>query len=182
MAAFATPSELASSLEQDVDTATATLALNRATAKIRKAAGDWSITQEVGAVATLDGSSCHSLWLPSLLVTAVTSVVEDSVALTVVTGFDWTSYGKLIRVNRCWTWKPRAVVVTYTHGYATVPDDVKDICLAVAGRLYRNPGALQSKTVGGVAWTAAGDSAEVGGGLTESELEDLTPYRLAAVA
>jgi hypothetical protein len=182
VAAFATPSELASSLQQDLDTATATLALNRASAKIRTFAGDWSISQEVGAVATLDGSGEQSLWLPSLLVTAVASVVEDGFSLTVVTGFDWTSYGKLIRTGRCWTSKPRSVVVTFTHGYVAVPDDVKDVCLAVAGRLYRNPAGLRSKTVGGVSWTAAGAASEVGGDLTESEREALTPYRLATVA
>lgn len=182
MAAFATPTELAGHLQEDVDTYTATLALNRASAKIRKYAGDWSITQESGVVATLDGTGERSLWLPSLLVTAVASVVEDGQTLTVVTGFDWTSYGKLIRVGRCWTCKPRSVVVTFTHGYATVPDDVKDICLSVAGRLYRNPAGLRSKTVGAVSWTTAGAATDGGGDLNEFERKDLTPYRLATVA
>lgn len=181
MAAFATPTELAGHLQEDVDTYTATLALNRATAKIRKYVG-WSISEEAGVVVTLDGTGERSLWLPSLLVTAVASVVEAGVTLTVVTGFDWTAYGKLIRVGRCWGCKPRSVVSTITHGYATDPDDVKDICLSVAGRLYRNPAGLRSKTVGAVSWTTAGAATDGGGDLNELERQDLTPYRLATVA
>lgn len=181
MAAFATPSDLASSLEQDVDTATATLALAVASGKIRDFAG-WSITQETGAVATLDGTGDRSLWLKSLLVTAVASVVENGLTLTVVAGFDWTEYGKLIRVGRCWICKPRSVVVTYTHGYVTVPDGVKGVCLSLAGRLYDNPVALRSYTVGGVSQTYAGSAGALGPGLTTDEKADLAAYVLPVFA
>ena len=181
MAAFATPSDLASFLQKDVDTATATLALNIATGKIRDECG-WSITQEVGAVVTLDGEGERALWLPSLLVTAVASVVENGITLTVVTQFDWTPYGKLIRVGRCWTCKPRSVVVTFTHGEATAPDTVKGISLSLAGRLYDNPGGLRSYSVGAVSETFAGSSKDLGPGLTESEKEDLASYRLPVLA
>jgi hypothetical protein len=181
VAAFATPSDLASLLQQDLDTASATLALNIASSKIRSFAG-WSITEEVGAVATLDGNCDRVLFLPSLYVTAVASVVEYGTSLTVVTGFDWTSYGELIRVGRLWTWRPRSVVVTFTHGYTTAPDDVKGICLSLAGRLYDNPGALRSYAVGGVSATYAGSAGALGPGLTEDEKIDLASYRLAVVA
>jgi hypothetical protein len=111
-------------------------------------------------------------------VTAVTSIVEEGTTLTVVTDFDWTSYGKLIRVYRRWTSKPRAVVVTFTHGYATAPDDVKGVCLSLAGRLYENPGSLRSYTVGGVSETYASGPGISGPGLTIDEKNDLGPYRL----
>jgi len=181
MAAFATPSDLASWLQRDLDTATATLALNIASADIRKTVG-WSISQESGVVVTLDGSGARSLWLPSLLVTAVASVVEDSTTLTVVTGFDWTTYGRLIRVGRDWTYKPRSVVVTFTHGYTTNPDDVKGICLTLAGRVYDNPTALRSYTVGGVSETFAGSAGTLGPGLTDDEKVALAGYRLPVLA
>lgn len=181
MATFATPSDLASLLQRDVDTATATLALNIASGKIRDECG-WPISQEIGAVATLDGNGERALWLPSLLVTAVASVVEDGFALAVVTGFDWTSYGRLLRVNRCWSSKARSVVVTFTHGYVTVPDGVKGICLSLGSRLYDNFVALRSKTVGGVSVTYGGSAGSLGPGLTADEKEDLAAYRLPVLA
>ena len=182
MAAFATPAELASHLQQDVDTASATLALNIASGKIRDHCG-WSITQESNVSFTLDGSDdAGALWLPSLLVTAVASVVEDGRTLAVGTEFDWTSYGKLIRVGRCWTRKPRSVITTITHGYATSPDTVKGVCLDLAGRRLDNPTTLRSYTVGSVSETYAGSSTDLGPGLTDSEKEDLGGYTLALVA
>jgi hypothetical protein len=181
VAAFATPTELAGFLQQDLDTYSATQALDVASKAIRDHCG-WEITQQTGAVITLDGNCEGSLWLPSMLVTAVSSVVEDGTTLTVGTQFDWTSYGKLIRVGRAWTWKPRSVVVTYTHGYATAPDSVKGVCLAAAGRRYQNPEARRSYTVGGVSESFAIPASGAVGFFYDTELTDLGPYRLAVVA
>lgn len=178
MAAFATPTELAGFLQQDLDTYSATQALDIASQAIRDHCG-WAITQQAGAVETLDGSGGRSVWLKTKLLTAVTSVTELGITLTVTSGFDWTDTGQLIRVGRCWTCRPRSVVVTYTHGYATVPDSVKGVCLALAGRRYQNPETLKSYTVGGVSESyAVGDT----GYFTEDELRDLGAYCLAVVA
>jgi hypothetical protein len=181
VAAFATPTELAGFLQQDLDTYTATQALDIASQAIRDHCG-WSITQESGAVATLDGVEGSALWLPSMLVTGVASVVESGATLTVVSQFDWTAYGKLIRVGRCWTSKPRSVVVTYTHGYTAAPDSVKGVCLAAAGRRYQNPNTARSYTVGGVSESFAVPATGDVGFFFNSELADLAPYRLAVVA
>jgi hypothetical protein len=124
------------------------------------------------------------VWLPTLLVNSVASVVENGVTLTVVTGFDWTSYGKLIRIARPWYSKPRSIVATVNHGYApgvTELDTAKGVCLSLAGRIYDNPGALRSYTVGGVSETYAGSAAELGPGLTDQDKLDLTAYKLAVV-
>lgn len=43
-------------------------------------------------------------------------------------------------------WAPR-VQVTYSHGYATVPDDLVSIVLDVAAVLYDNPTALRSISI-----------------------------------
>jgi hypothetical protein len=59
---------------------------------------------------------------------------------------------------------------------------VKGICLSLAGRLYDNPTALRSYTVGGVSETYAGSAGALGPGLTNDEKIDLAPYRLAVVA
>ena len=179
MAAFATPTELAGFLQRDLDTYSAAQALDLASQAIRDHCG-WSITQVTGAVETLDGGGGRSVWLKTKLLTAVTSVTELGLSLPVTTGFDWTDAGQVIRVGRWWTYRPRSVVVTYTHGYATVPDSVKGVCLSIAGRRYQNPETLKSYTVGGVS-----ESYAVGGDVgyfTEDELRDLGAYCLAVVA
>lgn len=187
MASFATPAELASWLQvATVDTASAQLALDVASGVIRSFCG-WPISEETVTDKTLDGPGGRSIWLPTLRLTAVGAVVENGNSLAVTTDFDWTSYGRLIR-NGCWPATARSVVVTYTHGYATVPADVKGACLALAGRLFTNPGAggalrAFTNTVGGVteSKTFAGTSGDASM-LTATELTQLGPYRLEWVA
>jgi len=181
VAAFATPAELASWLQvPSVDTATATLVLNIASTAIRSHC-DWNISQETDVVATLNGSAKDSLWLKSLFVTGIGSVVEDGVTLTVLTQFNWTSQGQLLRLGRCWTWKPRAVVVTFTHGYATVPDDVKGACLQMAGRAYQNPGSgLRSHGVDDFTETFAVD-VNAAGVVTDADATLLKSYARPAI-
>ena len=41
-----------------------------------------------------------------------------------------------------------AVIVTYTYGYATLPEDLKGVVLGMAGRLAYNPTGVRQKTVG----------------------------------
>lgn len=182
MAAFATPSELAGFLQQDLDTYSANQALDIATSKIRDFVG-WSITQELGVTVTLDGCSGESiLWLPSLLVTAVSSVVENGIALT-SSQYDWTTYGALIRRGgTSWYWKPRSIVAVFDHGYTTTPDTVKGVCLAAAGRQYGNPAGIKSETVGAVSVTYNTPLYVSGAFLTENEKADLAAYRRAVVA
>lgn len=178
MAAFATPTELAGFVQADLDTYTATQALDIASQAIRDHCG-WNISQEtvIGKVLDCDGS--RSLWLPTLLLTALGPVVENGVTLTVLSGYDWTEYGRVIRAGR-WPNQARSVTVTYTHGYATVPNSVKGVCLTVAGRMYQNPDALRSYTVGGVSEsysTTAGSS----GALYDDEFTALEKYKLEHV-
>lgn len=182
MAPLANVPDLEARLQRSVTSSAAILALDGASAQIRDDVG-WSITAETGVSLTLDGTGERSLWLPTLYLTDVVSVVEDGVPLTVVDDFDWTSYGRLIRVGGCWPDKPRSVVVTIDHGYpADSPKVVKprDICLSLAGRMVDNPsGLLRSSTVGGVSQVYAvpvsGDPALV---LTKAEREALAPLRL----
>jgi len=174
VAAFATPPELETFLlPLTVDTAKATLALDNASQEIRDDAG-WSITQESGVVATLDGTGEPSLWLPTLYLTGVASVVEDGTALTVVTDFDWTSYGRLIRVGR-WVDKPRSVVVTYTHGYPPGSEKLRtarSVCLSMAGESL-HPVAIRQQSIDDFSQTFEPPSATIDAYHTK-----LAPYRL----
>ena len=179
MAAFATPTELAGFLQQDLDTYSATQALNFASKAIRTHCG-WNISQETVTGKVLDCDGSRSIWLETLLLTAVGSVVENGVTLTVLSDYDWTSYGRLLRAGR-WPNQARSVAVTYTHGYVTDPDDVKAVCLAAAGRRYQNPESRRSYTVGSVSESFAVPSTGNVGFFYDSELTDLGPYKLEHV-
>lgn len=179
MAALATPTELAGFLQQDLDTYSATQALDVASQAIRDHCG-WTISEETVTDKVLDSYGEHSIWLPTLLLTAVGSVVEKGTTLTVVTDYDWTSYGRLIRSGR-WPNEARSVTVTYTHGYAIVPDSVKGICLAAAARRYQNPSQIRSLTVGAVSESYVIPSTGQLGFFYDSELTDLNKYKLEHV-
>jgi len=179
VAAFATPTELAGFMQQDLDTYTATQALDIASQAIRDHCG-WNISQETVTGKVLDSHGDRSIWLPTLLLTAVASVVENGDTLTVVDDYDWTEYGRLIRASR-WPNQARSVTVTYTHGYATVPDSVKGVCLAAAGRRYQNPEGRRSYTVGGISESFAIPSTGAVGFFYDTELMDLEKYKLEHV-
>lgn len=181
MADFATSTDLRNWLQEaSIDTTAGTLMLAVASSAIRTWCG-WSISQEEDVIAVLDGTGNRSLWLPTLRLTEVASVEVNGEPLTVITNFDWTAYGKLIH-RGCWPRTPRSVEVVYTHGYATVPDVVKGVCLMMASRLYNNPEALKSRSE---AWGPFNESATYadtsGPALSLQEMELLGPFKLEHV-
>lgn len=98
------------------------------------------------------------LMLPDPPVISLGSVVEDGRTLT--DGVDFQLAGRsLIRVGRPWATLPRETVVTYSHGYAVVPAEVKGVCIEAAARMYTNsevgatiPSELAQPT-GAVGWS-----------------------------
>lgn len=137
----------------------------------------------------LQGTWDKVLRLPQRPVTAVSAVAIDGAALTVDVDFTWTRAGKLVRASRPATLLPRmangywggehaVVTVTYSHGYATIPDDVVGVVLASAARAYTNPAGAMSHSAGGAAQTHGGAGTfERGGiGFTPSEKELLRNY------
>lgn len=151
MTALATPTELAGFLQQDLDTYSAAQALDVASQDIRTACG-WNISQETVTAQDFDGTGGTSIWIRTLNLTGVSAVVADGVTLA-ATDYRFYRYGRLRRIYAYWPYFPKIVTVTYTHGYATVPDDVKGACLVLAGAKYVAPGGrLRSytDTVGGV--------------------------------
>lgn len=77
-------------------------------------------------VLTLDGPGGWALILPERPVLSVASVVANGVVLS---NPEWSGKGI---IKGPWTTKYRSIVVTYSHGYAEVPND---IALAVAERV-----------------------------------------------
>lgn len=153
---FATTDELADWLGYTItETARATLMLEVATGSIQS----WTrqtISQVTDDVVELRGTWEPVLKLPERPVTAVSSVVLDGTLLTVTDDYTVVK-DELRRPNAEYhNWQapssdfypftktgwggPGAIVaVTYTHGFATVPDDVKGVCLSLAGRMFTNP-------------------------------------------
>lgn len=87
--------------------------------------------------------------LPQQPVTAVASVVEDGVTLTVGDGYRWTAAGLLVRQSRVWRSGWQDVIITYSHGYQVIPGDLAAICAQMAARLYRV--GLTSAATSGIA-------------------------------
>lgn len=142
-----TPSELASFLQQDVDTATATLLIEMATGKIQAACGQRLI--EATSTFVLDVSPWQSgpwLDLPQHPVRSVASVEIDGTAYT-----DWLLRSQ--RLYRLGGWNLNAsapcqvVVGDVLHGYPSGAQGLqlaRDMCLALAAAGYGNPGGSVS--------------------------------------
>lgn len=180
MASLASTSDLGTYLGTDIsvsDTARAQQALDYASAKIRSYCG-WTITQESLSDVSVDGSGTRDVWLDTLHLTAVSSVVDNerSVTLTYDVDYTWVQDGRL---HRPLGWKriPRLLSVSYTHGYAEAPDDVKGVCLALAARRFENPQSYERERLDDYSYTVASRSAGAHA-LLEAEKSDLGPYRI----
>lgn len=133
--------DLAAYLQQDIDTATATVVRTMATGIVT------GYTNQLIETATythlLPISAACTIRIPQRPVTAVTSVTVDGTALTSGTEWDWDGYSDTIALDG---WSPDnedewQATVVYTAGYATVPDDITAVALDLAGQLYsRSPG------------------------------------------
>lgn len=160
---YATPSELASYLQQDVDTSTATLALQVASKLFSTRADTMfaatTVTYQTKAVGD------YRLWLPFRPVTAVSAVriISGGVTTTVT---DYTRIKQwLYRAAGFGAWyaiPPDLIEVDLTHGYATVPDDVKGAVLETAGASYASPDTtVKSESIDDYSVSSAANSGGV---------------------
>lgn len=165
--AFATVAEFELDLRQDL-TGQADLAqrlLDKVTALVQGRA-----RQTIAAVAadtvTLVGRGDPYILLPQVPVTDVTAVTVDGTALT-SNSWRWYRDGRLYvstassaNVAPGWTADVQ-VQVTYDHGYDPVPDELRELVLDIAGRLWRQPDTgLAALTLGdySVTYSRATDS------------------------
>lgn len=151
MAAFCTIADLEAFLQVTIGTPNvpATAAITAASAAIQNYCRQ-RIEQVANDALTLTVEPYRSvIHLPETPVTAVASVVEDGTTLVVGTGYRWTSAGLLVRQAGAWNSGWQEVVVTYTHGYATIPDDIKAVCVRAASRAYQS--GLRASASGGIA-------------------------------
>lgn len=173
-----TATELASLLQEDVDTATATLAIELATGAVQAAAGQ-RIVQVVNDTVVLDiDVQDHGFWLdlPEGPVTAVGAVLIGTLTVTDFTvqlsrGRLWRRYGWLSATRPYWP-MPSTVTVTYSHGYASGDQKLqlaRGIVLEVAKTAYStasNSGAVVSEKIDDYAVTYAQMAASIESAIT----------------
>lgn len=178
--------ELASYLQRDLDTATATLAQQGAQ-EIVRAYTRQELTQGTYTAAVLPIVAAGDSWrvdLPQRPVTAVTTVVVNGTTYTLGTDWAWNGYSPWIRLARlvyatdAFQDAPTATV-TYVAGYATAPPDVKAVALAIAARQYDNPRGLRMESIDDYSGTRAGSDDDLAGvSLLLPEKAILDRYRI----
>jgi hypothetical protein len=144
-----------------------------------------TIEQTTGDVITLDCPEGRTrIFLPQLPVVSVASVVEDGETLTAGTEYQLGQYGILYRIGQCWKAGIQILTVTYSHGYATIPDDVIGVCTRAAARIYQaGLRAAETSGVPGVSGKQLGDfsvsySGEQGGGAGDGGVMGVSAARM----
>lgn len=170
------PAELATSLS-----AAEAQRLEQAEALVRGFCG-WHIApSRTVTAAQICGTGDTVLLLPSLYVTNVSAVSDDTTALTVETDYTWSRSGVLTRKGR---WSTKLVTVTYVHGYAAVPAEVTAIVQAIAQRAINNPGSVVREQAGpfSATYSTTGANEVAMLALLDSEKETLRRYRIPPAA
>lgn len=181
---FCTLDDLQLELGCDVDEAQALRLLRAATAAIR----DWCgqpMTRREDEELTLDPNppDTRVLVVPRMPVESVTSVTLDRgngpETLTEATDYEWSAAGLLRRRWSTWGHRYRSIVVTLTSGYATIPDDIKAVCLGLAVAHFTNPAGVRSEAIGTYNVTYDGDSLAA---LSPADKATLGRYRVTDLA
>lgn len=153
MPSFASTADLAAYLQRPAfapgaETASAQLVLDIATSVVIARTGQ-QFTAKAADVVTLDTHG-EDVFLPQRPVTAVTAVVTRDRGSTTTTtrtlNVDYERRGDRLRWVRGGVW-PYEVTVTYDHGHAVIPDDVKGTTLAVAAEIHSNPEGVSRSAV-----------------------------------
>lgn len=122
---------------------------------------------------TLDCAGGTRMFLPELPVVSIAEVIEDDEVLDEDDDYKLGQWGILHRVGCDWEAGIQIITITYTHGHATLPDDIVAVATRAAARVYQ-VGLRASDTDGvpGVSAKSLGDysvsyASEVGGGVGE---------------
>lgn len=182
---FATAQELSNHTQGYIaaDDPAAADALSGTSKAVRKYCG-WQITPPQTDTLTINGPGGYLLQLPSLYVTAVTSVTESGNLLTEGTDYQWSENGLIRRLGCPWSCDYRDIVVVFTHGYdpgqGEDADDVKQVVLAVAARNMASPVGAISEGSGAenVRWSQVAAGVAGGIALLPHELAILDEYKI----
>ena len=128
-----------------------------------------------GDVITLDGDGTNTLLLPVEPVTALEKLVLSGTELVDGTDFEWSQDGFVRRLNGLWPCRLRCVQITYSHGYALIPDDISEVVIDQARVLFVVRPGVQTAQVGG---QSIGFGAQAAVGVTAQWSEVVAKYRL----
>lgn len=148
------------------DTAVVENMINLATKYAENYIGRHIKTRSSADSETLDiEAGTQDIFLSNFPIVSITSVTEDGDTLTEGENNDYLKYentGKLYKNNGYWVAGRKKVVVVYTGGYATVPDELKQWCIEVVGYMFdsKQDGNLTSERVGqlSVTYASAGNN------------------------
>jgi hypothetical protein len=145
---LADPEELAAWLPVGADDPKLLAALNAASRRFRGAVRH-PVSLVAGETVVLDGNGTSSLLLPAAPVTAVSEVEVDGEVLVDGTDYSWSADGYLRRLS-CLVWPDslRCITITYSHGYAEIPEDIQEVVIDQARALYAILPGVQQQTVG----------------------------------
>jgi hypothetical protein len=130
--------------------------------------------QEIDLIADdeiiLDSVGGRYIFLPELPVVSVAEILENSVPLVFPDHYTLSQFGILNRVGQLWYRGVQAIGVKYTHGYATIPTDIRTVTARAASRLYQaGLRAAEAGGVPGVVSKSLGDFAVTFGGESVTE-------------
>ena len=157
--------EDAAALGYNLPADTAEALLNRASVRVRRAAGFPITRTTVTSSIDFDGVPIR---MPALT-TEVSAVQKDGEDV------DFCFTDGRLSAHSC-----GSLDVTFTIGYETVPDGLVDLVCSIANRLSASDdpeaSALQQKSVGQTSVTWKRDSGQTSTGLSNAELEALNEY------
>ena len=163
------------------------------------------LTLVTGDVITVPGTWGHTIMLPQRPVTAITSVVINGAnpayaswkliddELSILTGSFQPDYGSSLwggtglwgpagsyigpqATGASWQGPQAVVTITYSHGYATIPDDIANEVAGMAALQMSSPVGIDKEVVGG--YQAVYAKSPVGGmSLTAESKSVLNFYR-----
>lgn len=171
MATFALAADLASYLQATfttAQTATATLLLTLASDEIRSVTGQ-EVDRVTDDAVELDAPADRELVLPQRPADEPTLVKVDGIAVT-----DWTFRRDTLYRPAGWVARDTngvtlPVEVTYTHGWTTLPAELKRVTLQAAARAMRNPDGLREWQTGSESETFATETVALEVNLTDAE-------------
>jgi hypothetical protein len=149
-------------------------ALDAAIAAVQSYCG-WHIAPSQSGTASVWSLDGTTLVVPSLNVTAVTSVTQDAVVAPAST-YTFESYG-VIRSVPGYFFFPfpwSKVTVVFTHGYADWPDDVRGVVLSLAQRSLTDTRGLVAGPSGSAFVETYGPQ------LSDADKAKLAPYARSA--
>lgn len=169
MEPFATPQDMDDRTQGEI-TATShpflAKELAAATRTIRNHCG-WHIATAEEITVKRRSRFRSEIWIPAMQISAA--------QVTTLDGVDHTFTDDEFDPETGWTsWSGDRYTLTYTAGYATVPEDLVTLTLELAAGALGSPLGITREQAGGVSLTLARAS----GALTSDDIDRLAEYRL----